>query len=369
MVRLAFANGYPLQMFYSNLLGCKEHIWNRDIDRHASQALLAMLSQCSHQAPRSLQAHTLKYYEGILFDQLPVVGKAPWILTLGIFHRKRRRAGMQYCPLCLRFDSTPYYRRAWRLALYAVCEHHGCIMQEYCPSCHFPVAYHRHGIGKGEVITKKVMMLCQNCGFDLSQTKPAYLAWPDASSRSSYEKLIRELNNQSLEMGLHLTSFSTLFFLGLHAIVRIINGRFGQKLRGLLSDEIGVQIGVADRSLPSAFEEQSALERLKLMLAACWLIEDWPTRFVHMCREAEIARYRVVYGGLQLPFWFSSVLDEHLDNRPYVHSHIEIVQAGCYLQGLDPLVTPRRFRDLLGLSLSRAQTVWHIWHDKFDDCM
>lgn len=99
MVRLAFANGFPLHSFYSALPGYKAPIWNRDTDRHPSPALLETLSRFTDQLLPDLQALTLSAYDGILLKQLPAIGDAFWIPPVGVFHRTRKRTGIQYCPL------------------------------------------------------------------------------------------------------------------------------------------------------------------------------------------------------------------------------------------------------------------------------
>lgn len=191
MVRLAFSNGYPLHTFYSSLLGCKEAIWNRDIDRRCASTILQVLSDHTDQSVIVLESMTLGAYDGVLFENLPKIGNAPWVIPVGIFHRIRRRRGMQFCPLCLRGDSMPYYRRAWRLALYAMCEQHHCIMQEYCPNCRAPIAYHRHGIGRRRTAPEVVFLnFCHACGYDLRCSNPVYLDWSDEASWKSYIDLL-----------------------------------------------------------------------------------------------------------------------------------------------------------------------------------
>jgi hypothetical protein len=183
MVRLAFSNVFPLHTFYSSLLEYKAPIWSRDTDRHPPSALLEILTTNTHQSERALQTMTLSYYEGLLFETLPMHGDTAWLLPAGIYHRTRRRAGMQFCPLCLQSDSEPYYRRAWRLAFCTVCKEHHCLMLQHCPYCESTVAFHRHGMGRIKSARPDALRLCHYCGFDLGMAEPAKVNWPDAESR------------------------------------------------------------------------------------------------------------------------------------------------------------------------------------------
>lgn len=362
MVRLAFANGFPLHTFYANLLGYKAPIWNRDTDRHPATALLDVLSRCTGQIPATLQTLTLGAYDGILFEQLPLIGNASWVLPVGVFHRTRRRAGMQFCPICLQLDITPYYRRHWRLALYAMCEHHQCVMQEYCPSCNTPVAYHRHGIGRRKAIPEQALRLCHLCGFDLRRTRPVYLDWPDGYSWLLFGATISFFEQGAWDCGRLTPACGVPFFQGFHTLVTVINGRHGHQLRQLLGKTFGMTIGTdhpASRHIE--FENLNAFERLKLLLAATWLLDDWPNRFIALCSEAKFTRSRMAENVHNLPFWLANVVDEYLDCRPYIPNEHEIIAAGHYLDTHEQPVSPSALSQLLGLSRDIADAAWRLW--------
>lgn len=361
MVRLAFANGFPLHTFYANLLGYKAPIWNRDTDRHPAQALLDVLIRHTDQSSATLQTLTLNAYNGILFEQLPLIGTAPWILPVGVFHRTRRRAGMQFCPVCLQLDTVPYYRRTWRLALYAMCEYHQCVMQEHCPSCHAPVAYHRHGIGRRKTIPEQPLRLCHYCGFDLSRTHPIYLNWPDARSWLLFGAIISLFEQGAWYCGQLTPPCGVPFFQGFHSLVSVINGRYGHRLRQHLGKTFGLTIGSDHPAQHLEFEHLSAQERLKLLLAATWLLDDWPNRFVELCIQTRFTRSRMAEDLHSLPFWLACVIDEYLDCRPYIPSDHEIIAAGNYLHAHEQPVSSSTLGQLLGLSRDMAGAAWHLW--------
>jgi hypothetical protein len=300
-----------------------------------------------------------------LFQHLPPVGNTPWVLSVGVFHRIHRRAGMQFCPICLQLDSTPYYRRPWRLALYAMCERHQCVMQEYCPSCSAPVSYHRHGIGRRKAIPEQALRLCHRCGFDLRRTLPVYLEWPDKDSLLLYCATVSCFEQGAWGCGQLTLPCGLQFFQGFHTLVAVLNGRHGQLLRQQLSNIFGLGIGT-DHSLSGhlEFEHLNALDRLKLLLAATWLLEDWPNRFVALCTETGFTRSRMAENVHSLPYWLSSVVDEYLDCRPYLPSKREIIAAGNYLHTHEQSVSSTTLRHLLGLSRDNARAAWHLWQQR-----
>jgi hypothetical protein len=361
MVRLAMANGFPLHTFYANLLGFKSPIWNRDIDRHPSCALLDLLSRQTGQSLSVLDGLTLKAYGGILFEELPMIGNAPWILPLGIFHRIHRRAGMQFCPLCLQLDTICYYRRCWRLSIYSICEHHHCVMQEYCPSCHAPVAYHRHGIGRNVNIPAHALRLCHQCKFDLRKAVPTYFNWPDTSSWATFTTLISDFEQESRNLEKLPLPCGVMFFEGLYVLISLVRGRNGERLRQRLKKELGLDISNGVSANQFEFEFLNATDRLKLLLSVIWLLEDWPVRFATLCLEVGITRSRLSEKVQSLPFWLTSMADEYLDHRPYCVNEDEILAAGTYLVSQNKEVTPSTLKDLLGVAKEVAGNAWHIW--------
>lgn len=361
MVRLAMSNGFPLHTFYSNLLGFKLPIWSRDTDRHPSIALLELLARQTGQPLSTIEGLTLKAYEGILFEELPMVGNGHWILPVGIFHRIRRRAGMQFCPLCLQLDTIPYYRRSWRLSLYAICEHHHCLMQEHCPSCHAPVAFHRHGIGRNVNIPAHALQLCHQCRFDLRRAIPVYFNWPDASSWDSFTMLISDFEKESSRCEKLPLPYGVMFFEGLYALIALVRSRNGYRLRQQLKKEFGMDISNGISATPLEFEFLNTVDRLKLLLSVIWLLEDWPIRFVTLCTESGITRSRLKEKVQSLPFWLTSMADEYLDHRAYFLNEEEILSAGKYLTSQNKNVTPAALKDILGVAHGVALNAWHIW--------
>ena len=87
-----------------------------------------------------LHAATLLDAEAALGGERP--GFLPLVLAAGIYHRARRRHGLQYCPDCLT-ERPMIYRRTWRSALAVVCIRHDRRLRDACPRCDRALAPHR----------------------------------------------------------------------------------------------------------------------------------------------------------------------------------------------------------------------------------
>ncbi|MCD0492025.1 TniQ family protein [Chromobacterium violaceum] len=360
LVRLAFANGFMLHTFYDKLLGYRTPIWSRDIDRDPPLALLTLLARHTGHSVAELQALTLLSYQGQLFEW-PATGHWSWVRPVGVYHRQRKRPGMQFCPLCLARPPEAYYRLPWRLALYVVCEHHQCVMEECCPACHTPIAFHRHGIGRRKTIDDQALRLCSRCHFDLASMNPVFYAWPDPPSWQQLRHLIAAIEHSTWDCGLLTPPCSLPFFIGVRALIGVLSGRNGRQLRQHLGNALGVEIPWHTPGQHDEFEYQSPTERLILLLAVAWLLEDWPARFLSLCAQAHFTRSRLAEHVDQLPFWLASVADTHLDQRRYLPNAAEIQSAGHYLQAHGLEVTPRALVNRLGLTPDCKHLVWKLW--------
>ncbi|WP_285354301.1 TniQ family protein [Pseudomonas sp. lyk4-R2A-10] len=360
MVRLAFSNVFALHTFYFSLLECKAPIWSRDIDRHPPRALLDVLKNHTHQSELAIQSMTLSYYEGMLFETLPVFGDAIWLLPAGVYHRTRRREGMQFCPLCLLGDSEPYYRRAWRLAIYTVCREHQCLMLRHCPYCESPVAFHRHGMGWLKSLAPLSLRLCHQCGFDLGMAQPTQVKWPYAQSRELMCGMLNMLEANEWS-GWPLSICSSLsFFNGLRILLGVIGGRHGERVRAVLNERIGVRFDIEPNR---DFEYQSTIRRFNLLAAGLWLTSDWPSRFLEVFKEARFTRSRFDDSLRMYPYWLQLQVSLHLDTRPYLPSYEEIEAAANYLLITNIGVCTDSLGALMGIKRDVARRAVGLWKD------
>jgi hypothetical protein len=145
LIRVAHAQNLKLQTF-CHMVWPNVALWNRDCDRRANSNVVTDLADMTGISKDEAFATLLTCYEGILFDRAIRTGHTKWILPLGVFHRLRRRKGLQYCPQCLQ-SQTPYFKKTWRLSLYTVCEEHQCYLHDACPHCARPIHPHRGEMG------------------------------------------------------------------------------------------------------------------------------------------------------------------------------------------------------------------------------
>lgn len=360
MVRLAFANGFALHTFYSNLLGYRAAIWNRDSDRHPPSALLDCLSSATRRPVEELRGLTLGCYEGFIFEHFFVSGDVPFLLPTGLYHRIRRRAGIQFCPICIRLDPAPYYRRHWRLALSTVCTAHDCFLEQTCPSCGAPVVFHQHGIGRAKIISGSALSICSKCNFRLGDTQPRLTGCADNAAGRMLLTITRAVQLGEWNGFFQRLPLSLSFFTGLRVLLGLICGRHGGRLRTVLSGTIGIEIApVAHLD----FEYQSLEVRYALLHAAAALLVHWPALFHDTCSRAKLTRSRLTDSFSTMPYWLRMEVDQYLDTRPYLPPIEEVASAACYLQGAGMAVSGSSLGALLGLKRDFARRAFVQWKE------
>lgn len=358
MVRLAFSNGFALHTFYSNLLGYRAPIWNRDSDRHPPSALLDCLSTATGRPVEELRRLTLGCYEGFIFEHFVVSGDVPFLLPTGLYHRTRRRAGIQFCPICLKLDLVPYYRRHWRLALSTVCTAHDCFLEQMCPSCGSPIVFHQHGIGRSKHIAENALSICSKCSFRLGDTQPRFSGCANSEAGQLLLSVTRAVDSGDWNGTFQRLPLSLSFFTGLRILLGLICGRHGSRLRVVLSEAIGLEI------IPVAhldFEYQSLEMRYALLLAATALLVQWPARFHEACSLAKLTRSRLTGSFSTMPYWLRMEVDQYLDTRHYLACADEVASAASYLQNAGVPVASSSLGALLGLKRDVAQKAFVRW--------
>lgn len=120
-------------------------VWNRDIDVSASSQLIDSLAIASGQSPEVVAELTLSRWEQVTRREPgpPVHGVYHWIGSIGVYHRRRLRPGLSFCPACLAEGGG--FLRQWRLSFWTVCPIHRTLMLDGCPHCGAPVQPHRQG--------------------------------------------------------------------------------------------------------------------------------------------------------------------------------------------------------------------------------
>lgn len=330
IVRTAHSNGLKLQTFTSLALGRNASLWTRDIDRSASDELLGRLSAQTGSSIVELKAGMLSAFEGILFERHHPNGKKNWLLPLGIYHRTRRDFGMQFCPLCLSMDTIPYFRRRWRLAFSTICDRHGVMLHDRCPTCKAPVVYFRNDLGHRKDYKLTNHTLCSQCGFDLCRA-PAYSPpAPDGRSIMALRSLVTFHDLGWWFVGSKTLPYQHLYLDALHHLLMVLSWPLGKRLLDYIEAQTGWSASVGNKQGRTVFESLSVATRHKLLVSALWLLDEWPDRFLRTATDCRLTQSRILKSE-SLPFWFESAVRLNLGAGHSSGSAEEAKHAAAYL--------------------------------------
>lgn len=95
-----------------------------------------------------------------------------WITRLVWDREIQIISSTRFCPICLRTDAIPYFRKEWRIGYNVVCLKHNCLLENKCPICRAPLGYNR--LEWDSKITN-----CWWCGYDLTKIKPISISTSD----------------------------------------------------------------------------------------------------------------------------------------------------------------------------------------------
>lgn len=347
IVRTAHANRLKLQTFTSLSFGREAALWNRDVDRSASDELLGILSRHTGSSIDEIRAGTLASYDGILFERHNANGNTRWILPLGIYHRTRKRFGVQFCPLCLFSDPVPYFRRQWRLAFTTVCDRHGTMMHDRCPACGSPVIYFRNDLGKRTGYRIGDLVSCWKCGSDLRRVLARSPIGGNGKIIMALRSLVAFHDLGWWFQGERHLQYGHLYFDALHHLVTCLSAWRGKRLLAAAEAETGCPAEVLGAIGRNRFDLRPVGERHRIMVAALWLLDDWPERFVRIAKSSGLTQARILRGET-LPYWYEFETRTWLGAKFASPTTEEASRAAAYLSANGLRVGSRAVGRLIG---------------------
>ena len=323
LVRLVRANFMSYRTFFE-LSMQKKTDRNKDIDRSADIETVEDFAVKTGTAFDRVYRTTLRAYEGIIYEKHNSQGGTNWIMPIGRHGSLMMRYGLQCCPLCLS-EGEPYFRRSWRLAFITVCTHHGNLLIDHCPKCGDSISFYKTPVEK-ESIT-----LCKQCGYDLRDFHPDMAR---GSLLNIQLRLQHTVNTGWFMLEGYGPIYSHLYFKVLHQVTRrLCIGKRSLLFREAVQQElVGLpRLGKLFAKVNSHIERLCIADRAILVEAAVWLLNDWPSRLVRICKASGLGRTEITYNMPLVPFWFTHAVNL-VDKTPYIVSTEEMASAVNFLK-------------------------------------
>ncbi len=311
LVRLAHGHGLKVQTFCNLIFGNRLQVWNRDIDRLGPDWLVTELSARTGTPLEVAYGTTLRAYQGLLYPQFKLSGVLQWILTLNMYHRKHEGFGLQYCPLCLREDPEPYFRKSWRVAFNTVCVKHRCMLRDRCPKCGASVAFHRRDMGRTDAAVMESLAGCHQCGFDLGDSGAEPIISYDKQASDWLAGLCRQLTRgDSVQPVVDHDPFGVM-----RQLVMLLTSQYPTvRLHAHVCDRLGApEVQMTNGRI--TIETRPLHERHHLIQLVAWLMVNLEPRLrTAWCAKA-IRYNHLLKDFVDAPVWYLTVVEGFADWR------------------------------------------------------
>lgn len=344
LIRLAHAHGYQVEGLCRLLLGRGAAMWNRDIDRCASETLMAAVMTATAATEPQFRNTLLSAYDGTLTESVGLSGTARWLVPLSVLHRKRRRPGLMYCSTCIATDPDPYCRKKWRLACITVCSTHGVELRDSCPNCNAAFVPHRVDMGHGGYMpSDKLLVKCHVCGHDL-RVQSADRGDPKLVD---FTRRIEEcLQSGHFDISPATRLYSVAFMQGLRLLIRAIRKASGVKARGE-----GAPIQIPNNE----FEHLPLCTRRLVMTELASLFSADVKCLADQMRRMGIRYSDVVTLKDETPFWLTEALTPLKRAQHPIRGDQERQRIADAVEARAGKINERSARMLFGVSLEMAK--------------
>ncbi len=278
-------------------------IWNRDIDRMFPAIIKKVLLERTPLVIEDIRKMFLISYDGKVFNGPGVNGINTSILNLGVKHRMRKLHGQLFCPDCLD-KRIPYYRKHWRLVTSVACTDCRLLLEDRCPYCGEPIAFHRLETGYKSSLLKYPLYKCWKCLKDLRSMKnPIQIGSPLYRIQSLFDQTLKDGYNQ-------YSPYSFLFFEIIAKLRAKLLSKSSQWGRMRIAAEKEFHIGLTE---PGRIGIYHALKyRRNSLMVSQMLLEDWPFTFVGFIKKYGLRLSDFYHLSDDCPSWFKRVFRENL---------------------------------------------------------
>ncbi len=312
LVRLAIAHGLKLHSFCRLVWGSNKQIWNRDIDRFVDDQILQTLSLRTATPIERVKKTMLSEYEGKLFENHNPFGNTPFIMPLGVYHRIRLNKGLQFCSECLR--ESAHYKRQWRLSFCVLCLKHNVFLRDCCPKCRSPINFHRNELGKKSKITDRPPVFCYMCEFDLRESTSPLCSESILKCLFHFQyKLLEGVETGKVDILGHGPVWIHLYAQVIGQLSKLCSvcsssKRLRLELNCLLPLFEFTEKTYAKGTMLESFNIQ---KRINAYYWTSHLLEDWPLKFIKICRNSRTYSSILLKDMTSIPYWYWKIVREN----------------------------------------------------------
>jgi len=348
LVRIALLHHFsPVTFMNIHFPQLKPDIWSRDIDLYwgTRQDLLEILSYKSRTPIQTLYQCTLNSYEGYLNEQIH--SNARNKLITPVINRGRRNKGkaLRFCPICLKNDSIPFFRKEWRLSFVTTCLKHKCFLQDCCPQCQSPISIYK--LTKGDSLYH-----CYKC--DASYLDCEVEAIPSDSYGMKAQKTFLDILYSGIFHFEGRRYYSLAYFDAMKQLSKLIyNFNLRKGINQRESYHKVHPLPIFDKK-PSIYVESISLKEQYLVYSACENALKSFKRANAFCKKNKIRRTEMTHSMEYIPYWYDLIIRQN-DYSQYSISLKEAKAALHYMEKNGFMISFRGLSKLTGTIIEKRK--------------
>lgn len=316
---------------------------NYDIDCGRDLDVLIEISKGSGiQYDRLLDATMLRY-DGLVFENKIPAHARQWIITSGLT-KLQAVGGHPVCLSCLASDPIPYFRSSWRLVCHPFCELHQHLLVTSCQQCGAPIRPWAYAAT--DDIPNLPYCTCHSCGADYRDQRGPVSGCLADSLLAQVTSQIDSGCISGVSSGSH--QYSIVFCQGWGiSIALLASRRWGAKIYALLKREVeGIE--PLSTNFNGSVGALDPAARLNICATALLLLEEWPDRFIRICRNIGVGMTELELFRGGVPFWMASGVGGALDPR-YRPNRDEVLAASAALSKVTAYPNRHKLEAMIGV--------------------
>lgn len=290
--RLAYAHHTHPQTFINLYFGLSNRgLFKNNIDISLDVTLLQQIqTMCNNKI--DIFKLTLKTYSGYLQeDDINIPSN-------------RFFSPIRYCPICLREDKIPYFRKSWKLAFSSICLKHDCFLYASCSTCNEPLSILKM------YKDKLPFIYCHKCGFELKKARKIGLRDKYLSAKNSQQEILRILHQGYAKFHDSIV-YSFCFFDTINQLAKMIllKQNFGFIEKHRLFELIQNCKERKFNTSKSIYIQLDVKESFALFGLIWHLFEEYPKNLEQFIYENSLTHWDMVKEIRYLSFWYDNLVN------------------------------------------------------------
>jgi len=345
IVRTAYAHKTHPHTFTNQYLNYRHHsFFLTESDITLDEDMIKTIEEKSH---HKIDIHSLmlKTYSGYI--QESIYENNP---TIFFTHQK-------YCPICLREDKVPYFRKKWRVVFYNVCHKHQCRLYEHCPEC-------KTKLDISKMFENKLPYThCHHCGFELKKGRKLPINKKHISSLNYQNKIFKTIEDGYIQLG-EIPVYSFLFFEVFSKLSKLI--LLNSKHRFIDKHPLFSLVKNAEQNKINhpIFKKIDAKAQSALFGLIMYIFEDFSRNLEAYIQANKLTYYDLTTKVHDIPYWYekavNAIIPQYLPHSLTVTKE-EVEYAKKYLISIGKVVNKVNLTLLLGCNFYSNDNNLHFY--------